>query len=163
MADTPKNDQRLPFEKYRPRVRVTQNWLDNNRDSRRQPTIDGKPHPPSPIQQPEKKGGHQRTHFDHKVQEEAAARAKKPTKGPRTPAEERAWQESKRLPELDKLSFQHKMDNILDWHSTCPTSQAYPPEDDPETDSWDEQSEELLDLKRYPFCPPKGEEAFFEE
>ncbi len=140
---------------------------------RRQPTIDGKnPLPSSPT--PPRGRGRPRLPIElqtkkHQEQREWHERKKQtdPGYGCAVMAKQARLKNttSPVLP-YKPLTSQQKMSNILDWHTSCPSSQAYPPEDDPDTstDSWDEATEELLDLKRYPFSPPKGEEeAFFEE
>ncbi len=92
-----------------------------NRERRSaQPTIDGKP---APIRrQPKRSGGAQQNmvSFNREAREERQRR--KPSAGPRTPAQELVWQEENRL---KYTSEERALINLLDWHETCPGSQIF--------------------------------------
>ena len=126
---------------------------------RTQPTIDGAAAPQSPLAKKRKYTGRNSTsystttYYANTIRKEQQHR--RPSLGPRTPAQERRWQENARIKEVKR-----KLANLLEWHASCPASHAFPPEDE---SSEDEDPQEPRDQHRYHLVAPKIPSKHYDE
>ncbi len=80
-----------------------------------------------------------------------------PSKGPRSPAQERRWQENNRIKEAKR-----KLACLVDWHDTCPGSAIFPPSSQ-EEEHFDDPAhppKEPKDENRIHTSPPKYRETY---
>ncbi len=122
-----------------------------------QVTIDGKP---APVYKPRAKKRHiwatshnAQNHYDYAIRQET--KTNQTWAGPRTPAQERAWQEDNRL-----KGAKQEMACLLDWHATSPHSQVHDMKEPERYTEKDGPPEDPNDEHRILTVPPKHRETY---